>query len=150
MKQSILDASRLRSSSGCRCAFPSACMGRSKFHEKPRSFFERSSNLKTFLGLCDLVLEGSVRDDVEYLCAVEQGCPHKKLVVAEGPRVNPEGGVYLLWPFKRSRLSERRCRSKSHKSRARRLLDRHSSARVVQRRLLSGTAFWHSEETGAG
>ena len=50
------------------------------------------------LGVYDLVLEGSVRDEVEYLCAVEQGRPHKKLVVAEGARVKREDRVYQLSP----------------------------------------------------
>ena len=50
------------------------------------------------LGVYDLVLEGSVRDEIEYLCAVEQGRPHKKLVVAEGARVKREGRVYQLSP----------------------------------------------------
>ena len=50
------------------------------------------------LGVYDLVLEGSVRDEIEYLCAVEQGHPHKKLVVHEGARVKREGRVYQLSP----------------------------------------------------
>ena len=50
------------------------------------------------LGVYDLVLEGSVRDEIEYLCAVEQGRPHKKLVVNEGARVKREGHVYQLSP----------------------------------------------------
>ena len=50
------------------------------------------------LGVYDLVLEGSVRDEIEYLCAVEQGRPHKELVVHEGARVKSEGRVYQLSP----------------------------------------------------
>ena len=50
------------------------------------------------LGVYDLVLEGSVRDEVEYLCAVEQGRPHKKLIVTEGARVKREDRVYQLSP----------------------------------------------------
>ena len=50
------------------------------------------------LGVYDLVLKGSVRDEIEYLCAVEQGRPHKKLVVHEGARVKSEGHVYQLSP----------------------------------------------------
>ena len=50
------------------------------------------------LGVYDLVLEGSVRDEIEYWCAVEQGRPHKKLVVHEGARVKREGRVYQLSP----------------------------------------------------
>ena len=50
------------------------------------------------LGVYDLVLKGSVRDEMEYLCAVEQGRPHKKLVVHEGARVKREGRVYQLSP----------------------------------------------------
>ena len=50
------------------------------------------------MGVYDLVLEGSVRDEIEYLCAVEQGRPHKKLVVNEGARVKREDRVYQLSP----------------------------------------------------
>ena len=50
------------------------------------------------LGVYDLVLEGSARDEIEYLCAVERGRPHKKLVVHEGARVKKEGSVYQLSP----------------------------------------------------
>lgn len=48
------------------------------------------------LGVYDLVLDGSVRDEIEHLCAVEQGRPHKKLVVHEGARVKREGRVCQL------------------------------------------------------
>ena len=50
------------------------------------------------MGVYDLVLEGSVRNEIEYRCAVEQGRPHKKLVVHEGARVKNEDGVYQLSP----------------------------------------------------
>ena len=53
---------------------------------------------ESLLGVYELVLEGSVRDEIEYLCAVEQGRPHKKLVVHEGARVKSEGRVYQLSP----------------------------------------------------
>ena len=49
-------------------------------------------------GVYDLVLEGSVRDEIEYWCAVEQDRPYKKLVVHEGARVKREGRVYKLSP----------------------------------------------------
>ena len=52
---------------------------------------------ESLLGVYELVLEGSVRDEIEYLCAVEQGRPHKELVVHEGARVKNEGSVYQLF-----------------------------------------------------
>ena len=52
---------------------------------------------ESLLGVYELVLEGSVRDEIEYLCAVEQGRPHKELVVHEGARVKREGSVYQLF-----------------------------------------------------
>ena len=53
---------------------------------------------ENLLGVYDLMLEGSGRDEIEYLCAVERGRPHKKLVVHEGARVKKEGSVYQLSP----------------------------------------------------
>ena len=52
---------------------------------------------ESLLGVYELVLEGSVRDEIEYLCAVERGRPHKELVVHEGARVKKEGSVYQLF-----------------------------------------------------
>ena len=52
---------------------------------------------ESLLGVYELVLEGSVRDEIEYLCAVERGRPHKELVVHEGAHVKKEGSVYQLF-----------------------------------------------------
>ena len=77
--------------------FPGFCLAY-EVSEQPAS--TDGFEYEDLLGVYDLVLEGSVRDEVEYLCAVEQGRPHKKLVVAEGARVKREGRVYLLSPSK--------------------------------------------------
>ena len=120
--------------------FPAPRLGATEIHEQPTSMVVLRALLeKTLQGLCDLVLEGSVRNEIAYRYAVEQGCSVKMLVVHEGAHVKNQAAVVPTVAKYGSRLCERRWRSRPHKSRARRLLDRHSSARVVQRRLLSGT-----------